>query len=267
MAKDNIKLLQERLNLRILFIALVIAAIGILLLYITADNNVWVNHKSWQSVIQQVGGLLLVTVAITLLWELIGKRAFLDEILAKAKISKELTFSGLTQVTDSFHRDLDWSSYFKSVNKLDIFFAYARTWRNTHLEDLQKVASRHDARIRVVLPDPDDAQVVRELARRFDYTPETLKELILEAEAYFKDLRKYAGDGGAKVDLWYLPAAPHFTFYRFDNIAIMALYTHRKERTPVPTFVCEMGGTLYDYIRKEFDAMVKQDGLGRLVTS
>jgi len=266
MAKDNVKLLQERVNLRILFVALVIAVIGILLLYFTADNNVWVNHKSWQSVIQQIGGLLLVTVAITLLWELIGKRAFLDEILAKAQISKELTFSGLTQITDSFHRGLDWSTYFKSVNKLDIFFTYAKTWRNTHLEDLQGVAARQDARIRVVLPDPEDAQVVHELARRFDYTPENLKALILEAEAYFKNLRDYAGTNGAKVDIWFLPAAPHFTFYRFDRIAIMVLYTHRRERTPVPTFVCEMGGTLYDYIHKEFDAMVKQDGLGRLVT-
>jgi len=29
----------------------------------------------------------------------------------------------------------------------------------------------------------------------------------------------------------------------------------------VPTFVFEQGGTLYDFMRQEFDAMIKDDGL------
>lgn len=267
MTQDYIKLLQERVNLRIFLITLPILGLGILLLYITADNNGWVNHKSWQTVIQQIGGLLLVTVVITLLWELFGKRAFLDEILAKAKISKELTFSGIIQITDSFHRDLDWSTYFRSVNKLDIFFTYGRTWRNTHLDDLKQVAASRNARIRVVLPDPEDEQTVNELARRFNYTPSELIKLIRETEVYFKDLILPTGSNGAKISIWFLPAVPHFSFYRFDRIAILALYTHRLERTAVPTFVCEMGGTLYDYIRKEFDDMISSGGRARLVTS
>lgn len=267
MAKDYIKLLQERVNLRICIVALVIAGIGILLLFVvTANNNFWVNHKTWQAVIQQIGGLLLVTVVITLLWEFIGKRAFLDEILAKANISKELGFAGITQITDSFHQKLDWSTYFRSVNKLDIFFAYGRTWRNTHLEELQKVVARRDTRIRVVLPDHEIDYVVQELARMFNSDPASLKASIVEAEEYFRALRNSALTNGAKVDIWFLPAAPHFSFYRFDRIAIMALYTHRKDRAPVPTFVCEKDGTLYDYIRQEFDAVVKPDGIGRHVT-
>ena len=266
MTKRDISILQERLNLRMLIASLLIAVIGVVLLCVTSDNANWTNHPSWQTVLQQIGGLLLVTVSISLLWESIGKRAFLDEILEKAKISKELSHSGIIQVTDSFHHDIDWSSYFASAIKIDICFAYAKTWRNTHLEDLQKVVARKDTRIRVVLPDPDDEQVIRELARRFEYEPEHLISLIREAEKYFKELQERAGKNGATVDIWFLPAAPHFTVYRFNRIAIMALYSHRRERIPVPTIVCEMGGTLYEYIRKEFDAMIKDGGLGRQVT-
>lgn len=266
MALDDIKLIKEKVNLLTLLAALIIAVIGIGCLYISAQKDWWQGYEVWQTVIQQLGGLLFVVVTITVLWELWGKRALLDEVLAKAQISKEIMVSGITKITDSFHYEIDWRSYLREVNKLDIFFAYGRTWRNTYIHELQEVASRDGARIRVVLPDPEDDQTVSELARRFDYTTEDLTELVREAEVYFRNLRSSAGARGAQVDIWFLPAAPHFSFYRFDRTAIMALYTHRRERAPVPTFVCEMGGTLYDYIRKEFDAMIRPDGLARHVT-
>lgn len=265
MTTDKITLLRERANLRTLLIALAIAILGIVLLYLSA-KEFWRGYQAWQVVVRDVGGLLLVTVAIALLWELWVKRAFLDELLAKAQISKEITFAGLVKITDSFHQDIDWKSYFRTVNKLDIFVAYARTWRSVHRQDLEKVAVRQDARIRVVLPDPEDEQTVVELARRFGCGPEDLIKRIREAETDFTRLRSYGGERGAQIDIWFFPGTPRFSFYRFDRIAIFALYNHRREQASVPTFVCEMGGTLYDYIRKEFDAMIQPGGLARLIT-
>ncbi len=266
MALNDIKSIKERVNLRTFVIALGIAIIGIGFLWISANDNWWKNCKVWQTVLQNIGALFIVTVAIGLLWELFGKRSFLDEVLSKAQISKEITFAGITQITDSFHHNIDWKTYFHTVNKLDIFFAYGRTWRNTYTEELQKVASREEARIRIVLPDPEDKQVIAELARRFKYTDSEMKKLIEEAETFFRNLSNSAGANGAQIDIWFLPAVPYFSFYRFDRVGILALYTHRRERSPVPTFVCEMGGTLYDYIRKEFDAMITEGGLAKCVT-
>ncbi len=266
MTLDDTKTLTERVNLRTILVAIITAGFGIGFLYLSTCGNWLKGKESLLTVIRDVGSLLFVTVAITLLWELYGKRAFLDEILAKVQISKEIKFAGVVKITDSFHRDIDWKSYFHTVNKLDIFFAYGRTWQNTHIQELKEVAARKGARIRVVLPDPEDEQTVCELARRFSSTPENLKTLIKEAETNFRNLRASAGTNGAQINIWFLPAAPLFTFYRFDNIAIFALYSHRRERAPVSTFVCEMGGTLYDYIRKEFNAMICDKGLAKLVT-
>jgi hypothetical protein len=205
-------------------------------------------------------------VVVTLLWELFGKRAFVDEVLAKAQISRAITFAGIIKITDSFHYDIDWKALFQSVNKLDIFFAYGRTWRHTHIQELQELAKREGARVRVVLPDPEDEHTVFELARRFGYSSEELRKLIEEATEDFRCLRSWGIEGkGARIEIWYLPATPQFSFYRFDRIAILALYPHRRERAPVPTIVCEMGGTLYDFICKEFEAMIRPDGLARLV--
>jgi hypothetical protein len=265
MVSEYIRLLKERVNLRILLLALSVTIAGLAVLYVSAQKALWKDYETWQTLLQNVGSTLFVAGAITLLWELVGKRAFLDEVLAKAGVSKEVSFAGILRITDSFHQDVDWKSYFQSVQKLDIFFAYGRTWRNAHIHELRTLLGREGARARVVLPDPEDKQTMEELARRFSYTPDQLVELIREAERDFKGLRGQAGTRGAELSIWFLPAAPHFTFYRFDRIAVLALYTHRRERAPVPTFVCEMGGTLYDYIRKEFDAMIAEKGLARLV--
>lgn len=63
-------------------------------------------------------------------------------------------------------------------------------------------------------------------------------------------------DRSAEIGIWLLPAAPQVSFYRFDRIAVLSLYSQRPDRNPVPTFVVEAGGTLYDHVRKEFDAMI-----------
>lgn len=122
-------------------------------------------------------------------------------------------------------------------------------------------ALRRSARIRVVLPDPEDEQTVLELAHRFNYESEDLVRYIREAVAFFDELRALSSD--TDVQVWFLPAAHQFSFYIFGPTAVVALYSHRRQRVPVPTLVCEEGGWLYDYVAKEFDAMIGADGLAR----
>lgn len=265
MIADKVKLLIERVNLRTILVALGVGGLGVILLYLSA-RDFWIGHEAWQVVVRNIGGLLVITVAITLLWELWAKRAFLDEVLAKVRVAEEIKLAGVVRITDSWHRDVDWESLFRTVKKLDIFFAYGHTWRSNNDRQLKEVATRKDARIRVVLPDPEDELTVSELTRRFNYTSKKLRELIREAEMYFRNLKSVSGNNGAQIDIWFLPAAPQFAFYRFDRIAVFTLYSHSRERTPVPAFVVEMGGTLYDYIRKEFDAMIRPGGLAKLIT-
>ncbi|MBU7046558.1 MAG: hypothetical protein HXS54_08985 [Theionarchaea archaeon] len=260
MPLDNITLLKERVNLRTVFIAAIAAGLGVLLLYISAHEDWWEGQETWRIVIQNMGSLLFVTVAITIMWELWGKRAFLDEILAKVQVSRDMTSAGIIQVAKSFHHDIEWKDYFHTVKELDIFFAYARTWRNTYISELREVATREGTRIRVLLPDPEDAQTVHELARRFNYTDEEVQGRIREAEAYFRKLYPSESSQGAKIEIWFFPAAPVFSFYRFDTIVVLTLLSHRRDLVEVPAFVCEEGGTLYEYILQEFNFMI---GLAR----
>lgn len=248
------KLFSERVTLWIIIVALIFIVIGVLLIWSVVGKPWTGKWRTLQLVMEQLGALLFVTATITLFWQLIAKRAFLGEILAKTQVSRDVALAGLLKITQRFHDDIDWRRYIEKSSKIDIFFAYGRTWCGAHEEHLTTAIKNNNARVRVVLPDPNNKDTVSELARRFEFTPEDLKARIEESVDYFERLK------GSNVELWFLPKCPVFSFYRFDHIGILATYKHQKGRGNVPTFVFEQGGTLYDFIRQEFDAMIKDDG-------
>jgi hypothetical protein len=89
--------------------------------------------------------------------------------------------------------------------------------------------------------------------------PEDVRAAIDGARRYFEALASRP-QSQATIQIWLLPIAPMLTFYRFDRRAVFTIYNHQRDRAPVPTFIVEQGGTLYDFIRSEFDAMIKSDG-------
>ena len=123
------------------------------------------------------------------------------------------------------------------------------------MQDLQELARRDDAQLRVVLPDRSDRATVSDLARRFAYTDDVLVQYITDSENAFRALAS-AIDCRAHVEVWYLARTPVFSLYRFDDTCVGALYHHRRNRDPVPAFTVERGGTLYEFFTGEFAAML-----------
>jgi hypothetical protein len=90
-------------------------------------------------------------------------------------------------------------------------------------------------------------------------TPDQAAANIRESHDYVMGLSASTGNRG-NVQMWLLPMTPMLTFYRFDRRAVFTIYNHQRERVPVPAFVVEQGGNLYDFIRQEFNAMIRADG-------
>jgi hypothetical protein len=252
------KLLEERVTLRTVLAALVVLIVSILLLYVGSESSWWKGREVWQTLLQQVGSSLFTLAGLTFLWELVAKRAFLDEMLAKTKIAKDLLYSGVVQITDSFHEEVDWVALFNDASKIDIFFAYGATWRNRHNQKLKDFVSREKSRLRIVLPDLNEPQTTAELAKRFNVQQATLIGYISEAEQFFLSLRACCGSESV-VELWRYPGSPLFSLYRFDNSMVVTTYTHRRSRCPIPTFVCKNTGTLFEFLYNEFQAMIAGD--------
>jgi hypothetical protein len=228
--------------------------LGGLLLWWSGTSQ-WRSNKPVQAFLGQAGGLLLATGLLAVAWDLFGRRAFADEVLAKAGLSTDVVRAGIIRVTNQYLAEVEWKSLFLDVSKLDIVVAYAATWRNTYRASLQEVARRSDARIRVFLPDPSDDRTVAMLAERFATQPADLVTKINEA---IRDFRSLAVAGGARVEVWLRAGDAVFSCYRFDSKAVLTLYSHgRERRTQVPTFVVG-DGELFDFVYNELTAIAAQ---------
>ncbi|MFE9100395.1 hypothetical protein [Actinomadura geliboluensis] len=242
-------------TLQMALIVVLIASIGGLLLYLGGRNDLWRHHQGLQTLANNLGSILIVSVALALIWEFMGKRSFTREILETAQTSTDVHAAGITRIGMNYTEDADWEALFNGVQKLDIFVAYGRTWRNSHISKLRRVADDSGARIRIYLPDPNDPYTVSVLAERFDMPEPRLKDAINESKIEFTSLERA---GGAQIDVFYRKGDMVFSCYRFDATAVVTLYTHSRARGQVPVIVCRSGGSFYEFLRGELKAIHTQ---------
>jgi len=234
--------------------------LGIGVLAISAHHEWWTAHEWAEVLIREIGALILVTGLLSVWWELIARRAVATEVLTRVGTREAIARAGLVTVTGNFHQDIDWQERFQKAREIEVFFAYGRTWLNTHIEQL-RTAAESGAFIRFILPDPTADEVTQNLARRFAVTRQQIVQLIDQSTDTIQKLPRPRNN----VEVWYLPETPVFSFYRFDHVIIFALYTHRHDRPPVPAFTVEAPGTLFDFVQRETAAMISPGGAGRKV--
>lgn len=238
-------------NFRVALIGLAAALVAAVLLWVAAHDG-WLTGP-WRATLEQTAGLIMATGLLAAAWETVGRRRFAAEVLAKAKLSADVVDAGILRVTDQYLEDVEWADLFAGAMKVDIVVAYGRTWRNTHMERLRSVADTPGARLRVFLPDPDHLDTMRVLAERFATDPADIANTVREAVTAFQGLRRQSG--GGTVEVWVRPGDAVFSCYRFDDRAVLTLYSHgRERRTSVPTWVVGTG-RLFKFIRDDIDAI------------
>jgi hypothetical protein len=116
-----------------------------------------------------------------------------------------------------------------SATHVDLFFSYARTWRNAYSSELRQLVARDGTRLRVILPDRENALLVAQLAAKFKYEPDQLVAAIDEAESDFEYLRRHCSNM-ANVEQRRTSEYPVYTYYRFDGVCLVALYAQAPGR-------------------------------------
>jgi hypothetical protein len=242
-------------TLKIALAGLVVLGAGVLCLYLGgSDDQFWRSHQSVQALLDSLGAALVISVGLGAVWEFIGKRAFALEVLERARTSIDVVEVGLKRIGTDYRTVPDWPELFRTVRHLDVFAAYASTWRNNNLAELQQVAERSGGRIRVFLPDPGDERTIGTLAVRFAISKEELQRRINETADGFLSMRQ---SHGAKIDVYYAAGDRMFTFYIFDDTAVITFYRHKPDRSGViPTVVVEAGGTWYEFLQEEIASVL-----------
>jgi hypothetical protein len=235
-------------NLQAVVTVLVMLLAGVLLLVWATSLTEW-----RQTVVEQAGGTLLVAALLTVAWEFYGRRALAGEVMEAARLSTEVQQSGITSVGSNF-RSAPWDRLL-TAEKIDIYLGLGRTFHSNYSTALKAAAARPNSRIRVVTADPNDEAAVECMAERFTRTAEEVKsDIRLGTEAFLALGRAAKG----VVEVYHRTGEPLTALYRFDKEAVITLYSHRRGHGDVPFILCKEGGSLYEFVRDEFDKLIAQ---------
>ncbi|MEU2302715.1 hypothetical protein ABZ584_35540 [Streptomyces antibioticus] len=241
-------------NLKYWLVAGVTVLVGGALLWVS--GVAWFDkHESLGTLANQIGGLLIASVALATIWDLVGRRSFFEEMLEVVKLKHDIYVSGLESISTDYTKVADWDASLGSAKQLDVFAAWATTWRNTHQVRLQQLASQSDAKIRVCLPDPSDNACVKLLATRFNMTQPDVRSKLNEAIDGYKQLDGNSRSG--RVEIYTTPVFRAFTAYRVDKQFIVTLYHHKDSRSgSVPALTCRQGGSLYEFFKDDLEGVL-----------
>lgn len=230
-------------------------AAGGVLLYVSGLS--WFDgHKSFGTLANQLGGLLIASVALATMWDLVGRRSFFREMLEVVELKQDVHSSGLVSIGTDYRKVVDWDDHLSSAKNLDIFAAWATTWRNNNQTNLQQLASRTGAKIRVCLPDPSDSTCVKSLATRFNTSQGDVRTKLNDAIEGYK---KFDANGSrtGRVEIYTTPVFRAFSAYRIDNHFVVTFYHHKDNRSgSFPAFTCRKGGSLFSFFEEDLEGVI-----------
>ncbi|TYK50739.1 hypothetical protein [Actinomadura decatromicini] len=250
-ARDRDRLVT---NLQYWLFAAITVLAGVCLFYVSGTK--WgKSHESIASLLNQMGGLLIASVAVATLWDLFGRQSLLREVLNVVKLNDSVVSAGLESVGLDYNKAIDWDERLTSAKELDVFAAWATTWRNTHQAKLSALATRSGAKIRVCIPDPQNDACVDALATRFNRGQDEVRSKLEEA---IEDYKRFDGSArSGRVEIYTTPVYRAFSAYRIDELFVVTLYHHKESRSgSVPVFVFRKDKEMFDFFRDDLEGVL-----------
>ena len=238
---------KQNTTLKSVLLALGVVVVAVVILY--AAEKIPSIYPSWKALTAALGSLLIATVAFAVVWELFQKRLFRDELLDYFRLSENIQQSGVERIVYRFD-EIDWKEYFENCTNFDFFASYARSWRGTNESRLRELAARSGAKVRIVLPDPNNGLLVRQLAVRFRKSDEEIQRFINDA---IVDYRRIFTNKPCQFSLKLTDRPPTHAYYRFNERRISTLYNYKEEKGDVPVFILKQSGRLTNFFEHEFE--------------
>lgn len=183
-------------------------------------------------------------------WEWIAKERFADSILKMVRISENIAKSGIDSVYIDFN-DINWKNEFANTNSFTAAFVYAYSWRNHNDTAIRSFAKRkkHRQQMRIIVPDPQNCDVISDLDRRFRFAKGETKKRIEECIQYYYTL-------GATVYLF--EGTLQSSYYLMDKTGIMSFFSHSKIKGTVPAIKASKNGNMYKYIQTDIESLISR---------
>ena len=243
--------MKKKINWKTTSVALLVLLISFVIILLI--DKFWTIENVWKAPVLAFIGAIQTTVLAVAVWDFIAKKEFAKDILDLAKISTNITESGIIYYYDNF-LNIKWNDILKKASRLTIAVLYSNTWRESNRTYLAKLAESKDS-LTVYLPNYKENQVLEELSCRLNMTVEEVCENIQKSEKGFKEL-------GANVLLH--NGSFQTSYYLTENEAVLAVFNHKREKSTVPAMQVDKEGNLYNFIKQELEAI--KNNMGILLT-
>ena len=117
-----------------------------------------------------------------------------------------------------------------SSSRMALYFIHSRRWRENHDAAIKAFLGRDNTTLELFLPDLESHELMFSLGRHFEDGPQ-IPGLVVDAYRYFARL---ARDFRKPVPIWLFGRYPTYSFYQFDERAVIALYSNAATKKDLP---------------------------------
>jgi hypothetical protein len=141
-----------------------------------------------------------------------------------------------------------------SSNTMVLYFIHSRRWRENHDAAIKAFLSREGTSLEVFLPDLENHELMFSLEKHFD-DGALIPALVEDAYRYFARL---ARDYQKPVQIWLFGRYPTYSFYRFDERAVMAMYSNSVAKKELPAFEVSSDGILGGFLAADIEDLRRE---------
>lgn len=141
-----------------------------------------------------------------------------------------------------------------SSTRMGLYFIHSRRWRENHDASIKAFLERSGTTVEVFLPDLESHELMFSLERHFEDGPQ-IPALVVDAYRYFARL---AREFRKPSELWLFSRYPTFSFYRFDERAVIALYSNTAAKKGAPALEVTMDSLLGRFLDADVEDLKKE---------
>jgi hypothetical protein len=135
-----------------------------------------------------------------------------------------------------------------------LYFIHSRRWRENHASALKGFMAKAETTLEVFLPDLENHELLFSLEKHFEDGP-LIPALVEDAYRYFARLaREYQ----KPVQVRLFGRYPTYSFYRFDDRAIMAMYSNSVAKKELPAFEVTVDGLLGSFLAADIEDLRRE---------
>ncbi|MGH7536321.1 MAG: hypothetical protein ACREMG_12175 [Gemmatimonadales bacterium] len=141
-----------------------------------------------------------------------------------------------------------------SSSRMALYFIHSRRWRENHDAAIKAFLGRDDTSLEVFLPDLESHELMFSLGRHFEDGPQ-IPGLVVDAYRYFARL---ARDFRKPVPIWLFGRYPTYSFYQFDDRAVIALYSNAATKKDLPALEITTDSLLGRFLTTDIEDLKRE---------